>query len=176
VLYGELLQPELAEVTRGVQDTLDKMGALQTHAPWLHSKVLISDGRACISSYNFLSAGQNTAKTQRELGVVLEPLPSTETNRGEGDTGTSLLEDAASDLGDLITDPDALALQRLEMDMSAEPLIDATSGSAELQKEPVVEPNLVESAADSVAALKGCEPVEWLWNVFNSANPTSAFR
>jgi hypothetical protein len=154
VLFGELLQPELEEVSRNVDSTLAEMGALQSHLPWLHSKLLIADNRACVSSYNFLSAGASTAKVHREIGLVISPV--TQSGRGQAapdddDLGVEVTEAESDDSESAAIDDNYPTNQATVFEQSA--------GADTVQIA------ATESSEVDVAGLHHCPPVDWLWKV-----------
>jgi hypothetical protein len=58
---------------RTVRLTVEQSGGILRRRSGCHSKVLVSDHRMIISSYNFLSADPfHTASRAREVGVLLE--------------------------------------------------------------------------------------------------------
>jgi phosphatidylserine/phosphatidylglycerophosphate/cardiolipin synthase-like enzyme len=71
VLYGysDIDDAQLARVSELVR----KGGGVLKHVPGLHTKVVVSDASACVTSYNFLSADPfGTARNARELGLVID--------------------------------------------------------------------------------------------------------
>ncbi len=171
VLYAELIQPEMVEVQRRVEDTLTRMGAVNTQLPWLHSKVIIGDSRACISSYNFLSASGSAPKGHRELGLLVEP--GSAPAAGSADERDPLwdLDDVGS--GDEIDGPDIHNESSTARDQQAATAIHeitthspASAGEAARGAE-----ESVDSASTTIpnTSRPRCEVVEWLWAALSQA-------
>jgi phosphatidylserine/phosphatidylglycerophosphate/cardiolipin synthase-like enzyme len=71
VLYGST-DIDASALAR-VQGRTQNLGATLGHVAGLHAKVIVSDSRAVISSYNFLSADPfGNAARSRELGVIID--------------------------------------------------------------------------------------------------------